>query len=223
MDPTPPCRLVIIGSQGHAKAVAEIASAMQDVELVGFVDDFRPPGTPVLSWVVIGSISDVFPAQSHRFNAVVVAIGDNDSRESVVARLRDFQIRYQTLCHPSAYISPSAKIGAGTVLMPHAVVSAEAQLGDHVIINTSAIVEHECVIENFCSLAPNVCLAGQVMLREGAAICMGVNIREKLEIGARATIGAGSTVLHNVAEFSVTYGTPAKHVRRRQLGERHLR
>lgn len=223
MASAPRHRLIIIGSQGHAKAVAELASANEDVELVGFVDDFRPIGTPVLHWNVIGSISDVFPAQAHRFNAVVVAIGDNDSRESVVARLRAFQISYLTLCHPTAYVSPSAKIGAGTVLMPHVVISAEAQVGDHVVINTGAIVEHECVLENFCSVAPNACLAGQVILREGSAICMGANIREKLEVGAHATIGAGSTVLHNVDEFSVTYGTPAKHVRRRELGEKHLR
>ncbi len=218
-----PQRLIIIGSQGHAKAVAEVANAISGIEIVGFVDDFRPAGTPVLQWQVLGSTTDIISVTERTFDVAFIAIGDNDSRLAMVDRLKPLELCYRTLCHPTAYLSPSAKLGNGTVLMPHSVVSVESQLGAHVIVNTSASIDHDCIVEAFCSIAPGAHLAGHVTLRTAVAIGMGANVREKTEVKAHTIVGAGATVLCDLADFLVAYGTPAKEIRKRKLGEKYLR
>ncbi len=48
---------------------------------------------------------------------------------------------YTVVVHPSAIISTYTTIGEGTVIMPHVVVNAAVNIGNHGIINTGAVIE----------------------------------------------------------------------------------
>ena len=71
---------------------------------------------------------------------VIVSIGVNSVRKKIVGRLSG---PFGVAIHPSAVVSPSAKIGEGTVIMAGAVVNADAVIGRHCIINTGASVALE--------------------------------------------------------------------------------
>ena len=132
----------VIGAGGHAKVVvATIRAAGLDVECA-WDDDPRRRGGAVLGAPVRGSVDDV-PAGV----PIVVAIGSNVVRRDVVARLgaREFC----TVAHPSAVVHPSATLGPGTVVFAGAVVQPDARLGAHVIVNTAASVDHDCLVEDF--------------------------------------------------------------------------
>ena len=43
-----------------------------------------------------------------------------------------------------------------------------------------------------------------------------------IEIGEHSVIGAGSTVLNNISNNVVAFGTPAKKIRERNRGEKYL-
>ena len=103
-----------------------------------------------------------------------VAIGDNRARKKEAEALRDRL--FDTLIHPSAIVSRTVEIGAGTVIMAGAVVQANARIGKHVILNTGCTVDHDCVIEDYVHIAPGAHLCGDVHIGEGTLVGVGVGI-----------------------------------------------
>jgi len=62
-----------------------------------------------------------------------IAVGDNYTRKIEVLACPG---PFITLIHKDAIVSPSAKIGEGSVIMAGAVIQAEAIIGKHCILNT---------------------------------------------------------------------------------------
>ena len=102
------------------------------------------------------------------------------------------------------------EIAPGTVICAGAVVNSCVRIGSHVIVNTNAVVEHDCVIGDFTHVAPAACLGGEVRTGVGVLVGAGATILPGLEIGNRAIVGAGAVVTRNVAAGDVVVGIPAR-------------
>ena len=109
-------------------------------------------------------------------DASVIAVGDNAKRRQIALENECMRPtwRYDIVIHPYAVVSPSARIGEGTVIMAGAVVQANARIGKHCIINTGASVDHDCVLGDYVHVAPGAHLCGHVEVGEGALIGAGV-------------------------------------------------
>src|SRR3990167_8983226 len=78
----------------------------------------------------------------------IVAIGNNRDRKRVVEMLEQEGWSFLTAAiHPSAIIAKQVPVGVGAVIMAGAIVQPRAVIGRHVILNTGATVDHDCVIE----------------------------------------------------------------------------
>ena len=102
-----------------------------------------------------------------------VAVGDNLARKSEALAQGG---PWATIIHRRAWVSPSASIGEGTVLMAGAIVQPRARIGRHCIINTGATVDHDCVLKDYVHIAPGAHLCGNVHVGEGALVGVGVGI-----------------------------------------------
>ena len=100
------------------------------------------------------------------------------------------------------------------VVMPLAVINADARVGDGAIINTAAVVEHDCMIGAYAHVCPRVALAGNVAVGERVQIGIGSCVIQGLSIGAGSIVGAGSVVVKNTAANVVTFGSPAQVYRK---------
>lgn len=209
-------RFIILGAGGHGKVVADLVRAC-GAEVVGFADSdprklgrtAEPGGADVL--VSQDELFEAFDENGQLpegSDALVVAVGNNSIREEFV---RHFGA---TLCphivHPSAVVSPSAQLGAGTVVFPHAVINADARLGDAVIINTSVVVEHDCQIGDGVHISPQAVLNGGCAVGEETWIGSGASTVHGVSIGARATIGAGTVVIRDLPDGVTAVGNPAR-------------
>ena len=103
-----------------------------------------------------------------------VAVGDNAARKEE-AEAQGFG-PWATLIHRRVYVSPSASIDEGTVIMAGAIVQAGALIGKHCIVNTGATVDHDCIIGDYAHIAPGAHLCGGVQVGEGALVGVGVGI-----------------------------------------------
>ncbi|MCA6478086.1 MAG: hypothetical protein IM571_09050 [Chitinophagaceae bacterium] len=70
-------------------------------------------------------------------------------------------------------ISKRVKLGEGTVVIASSVINYNVTFGSHVIINTNSSIDHDCTIEDFAHISPNVALAGGVHIGEGTIIGIG--------------------------------------------------
>jgi sugar O-acyltransferase (sialic acid O-acetyltransferase NeuD family) len=152
-------KVAVIGAGGHAKAV--ISTLRVNGHSIGaiFDDDVSLWKTKILDVPVRGSIATAV----REFEVGIVAIGDNATRRKIA---RSLNLHWLTLTHPAAWVAPEARIGAGTVVFAGAVVQPGSVLGRHVIVNTSASIDHDCIVRDFVHLAPGVHLAGQVHVSE---------------------------------------------------------
>jgi UDP-perosamine 4-acetyltransferase len=201
-------RIIIVGGGGHAKVVADVLRAA-GWEPAGLLDP-NPAHDTVLGVPVLGGdeLSQSLFDQGYR-NAFV-AIGRNDLRRKLGRRLREIGFEIVTAVHPSAVVSPSAKIGQGVVVMPLAVINAGARIGDFAIVNTGAIVEHDCAIGEAAHVAPRSAMGGNVSVGEEVLFGVGAVARPLSVIGARAVVGVGSVVIGEVATDRTVSGSPAR-------------
>ncbi|MES2594364.1 MAG: acetyltransferase [Verrucomicrobiota bacterium] len=204
-------KCVLIGAGGHGRVLMEAyAPARFDAILESQPDLQEIAGVPVLGG------DDQLPALAAQgFTHFVIGVG---SGRSCARRAQLFQIAVQAgllpqeVIHPTAWVSPSASLGAGCQLLPKAIVHTQARLGDHVLVNTGAIVEHDCVIGTHSHIATGAVLCGNVTIGEASHIGAGAVIRQGINIGAGALIAAGAVVVRDVLEGQTVVGVPARPV-----------
>lgn len=210
-DRTP---IVIWGAAGHAKVVGDVLRALPQFELVGLIDDTAPQrrGERHYGISILGGreVLDGLLAEGTR---LVFGFGDNAARLRIGAEMAARGFVFPTLVHPTAIVSPSAQIGAGSFVAAGAIVNADAKVGAQAIVNSGAIVEHDNEIGDGVHLSPRACLSGWVKVGRGSWIGSGAVVRDRITIGARCVIGVGSVVVGDIPDASMAYGCPARVVR----------
>lgn len=200
--------IIILGAGGHAKVIADILLKTQ-VPVAGYLDDDPTTWNTVrLGIQVLGPIQRI---TEYNPDGIVCGIGDNNIRYRIVSTLSSkFQARWINAIHPSAVISPSARLGVGVVVAAGTVINTDAEIRDHTIINTGATVDHDCVLEPFAHIAPGCHLAGNIHIGEGVLLGIGSLVTPGNSIGAWSVIGAGSTVVDEIPDHVTAKGTPAR-------------
>jgi len=217
--------VVIFGASGHGSVVLDCIEKEAKYNVIGFIDSFEEKGAQVSGYSILGSEYDLpYLIEEHQLLGGIIAIGDNWTRNLVVERVRkiapDFQ--YIKAVHPNAEVGKDVQIGIGSVVMPGVTINANAVIGDHCILNTNSSLDHDGFMNNYSSLAPNVCVGANLILGKGSAICLGANIIENITIGNHTVIGAGSLVVGNISDRVLVYGAPAKIIRKRIASEPYL-
>lgn len=138
------------------------------------------------------------------------ALGWNALRERVGRKLIDQGFDLPVVRGPGANLSPSARVGAGTILMPGATVNVETEIGDLVIINSNASVDHDGVIGRAAHIGPGAALAGEVTVGERSFVATGSSVIPRARIGADVVVGAGSVVVGDIPDRVIAYGNPAR-------------
>ena len=198
----------IYGASGHGKVVFDILRS-QGVNVGAFFDDRDcvPAmfcGVPVLR----------FDDQKAIKGQIIVAIGDAELREKIVKKI-EFAgtMEFISAIHTSAVVSPSVEIAEGTVLMAGTVVNAGTHIGKHVIVNTNASVDHDCVIGDFVHIAPGATICGNVVIDKKTWVGAGTTIIQGKHIGENSFLGAGAVIISNVPNNALFVGNPAKFLR----------
>lgn len=143
-------KLLIIGAGQYGLVAREIALDMGRFSEISFLDDSYPSQNPA----VIGTSRDLekFAAQ-YRFG--FVAIGNPEVRRRLVESLVSCGVTPATLIHPTAYVSPSAKLEPGCCVEPLAVVQTDAALGTATFVASGAVVRHNAVVGEYCHVDCN--------------------------------------------------------------------
>lgn len=202
--------LLVIGGGGHAHVIADAAHAARRYKQICLLS----PGPVVLKEdprfsTHLGDLDvEKFPPGSW---GSIVAIGDAAIREQKQSELLMKGYQLSTIVHPSAYVSESATIGQGTVILAGAVVQTSTSLSEGVIINNNATVDHHCSVDRFTHICPGVSIAGGNRIGARCTIGTGASVRPNCTIADDTMIGAGSAVVGDLASGTWA-GVPAKNL-----------
>lgn len=217
--------IVLIGSSGHAKVVIDIVERQGKYRLVGLIDDFREIGERTLNYSILGSVSDLPKVVRDKdIRGVIVAIGDNYVRATLEKHISRSlpNLPFITAIHPSAEIGRDVIIGPGTVMMAGTVINACSRVGKSCFLNTKASLGHDCDMDDYSSLGPGVTVGGGCRVGAYSSIGIGANVRHGIEIGTHCVIGGGALVVDPIESFSVSFGVPARFVRKREPQDKYL-
>ncbi len=219
-------KLFILGTSGHAKVILDIAKSMNGYDEIFFLDPSKEKGTKINGIVVAGSEDnlDIIVNGAYSNIELAIGIGDNSIRNKVYEKINSkfTSLKYAILIHPSSFVSETAEIGEGTVVMPCAVVNANSKIGKFSIVNTKASIDHDSLIGDFVTIAPGATLGGNVTVGDYSTVCLGASVIHGITIGKESVIGANSLVLKNIDDNGVYYGNPCKFIRKREHGESYL-
>lgn len=123
------------------------------------------------------------------------------------------QDAYESLIHPTAYISSSCEIGKGVLIEPNTIVSSQVKIGFGVFVKRGVSIGHHCVIGDFVDINPGVVLSGNINVGMGVTLGTGAILRNNISIGENTTIGMGSVVTKDIPANSIAFGNPCKVVR----------
>lgn len=151
-------KILLLGAGGHAAVVAETIEVLRDsqnipvYEKIDYLDDNSEKS--------IGKISEL-KYVANNYNEIFCCIGNNKIRGELLEKASEMGLTIPVLIHPSAYISPTAVIKAGTIVEPKAMVNANAIINEGCIISIGSIVDHDVVVEKYCHVnAGAICKAG---------------------------------------------------------------
>lgn len=200
--------LAVLGASGHGKVVAETAELCGWKSVV-FFDDAYPHKKNCSDWLVEGDSSSLLQSLT-AYDAVVVAIGNNQIRLEKLNELASHGARLTTLIHPHACVSRTAEIGEGAVIFAGAVVNADARVGRGSILNTSCSVDHDCVLGIGTHISPGAHLAGGVQIGNFSWVGISASIIQLVKLGENVVVGAGAVVVDDIQNGLKVAGVPAR-------------
>lgn len=202
--------IIIFGTGNQAKVVTDLIKQMGTHNIVGYYHHYIEEETIVNDMKVICN-----EKSSHRLREIpygFIAIGNGYYRKKMVDFIQDIHptMTYPILQHPFTCIHPDVSIGEGTLIMPGCIINVGCNIGKHALINTRASLDHDTVIEDYASIAPGVVTGGNVVVGHCSWVGLGSSVIQECKIGKHTVIGAGSTVIKNIPEYTLAFGVPCK-------------
>jgi len=190
-------KLVLIGAGGHAKSCIDVIETQGIYQIIGFLDLPEKDCTRLLDYPKLGSddlIPELAKDQNHFFLVAVGQILSPENRTRIYGMIKKAGGQLATVLSPLAHISKHAKIGEGTVVMHHAMVNANVDIGVNCIINSKALIEHDCVVKDFCHVSTGALVNGNVIIHPGTFIGSGAVLSNGLEIKEFSVVHLGAIV-----------------------------
>lgn len=211
-------KFIIVGCGQHANVVLYNMKCQGKYEVLGFFDsnpnkigkDYY--GYRVLECYKEHDLNDLI--YKYKTNKFFIGFGDMKYRKLVYEEFVKSGWEAVNIYHPSAIISPMAKIGRGVLIEAGCLITPNPIIGNNVVVNTGSQVNHDNIIEDHVYMASGVILSGSVVIKENTLIDDGVIIALGKTVGKNCIIGAGSVVTKNIENNSIAYGNPAKIVRK---------
>ncbi|WP_084288322.1 acetyltransferase [Desulfovermiculus halophilus] len=143
----------------------------------------------------------------------IISVLTPNHRESIVEFVTSHGGIFYTYIDNNSFVSPSASLGNGCVLLPYSFVMSKACVGNYVHVHFNSTIGHDVIVGDYCSFAPQCVVGGYVTIGKNVTFGMGANILPKIKIGDFATIGAGCVVTNDIPEGATVVGNPGKIIK----------
>lgn len=205
--------LVIIGARGFGREVYRtfVNTApyiSKEIDVKGFLDD-KADALDGLDgdWPqIIGTVESYEIQQDDVF---FCALGDAHWRKHYAEMISDKGGEFINIIHPTAKVSPVAKIGIGCIICAYTLISPNVTIGNHVMIQSFDDFGHDAVVGDYASIESYVFLGGYAKVGELSTMHTKSSIIPHKSIGKNCVVGFGSVVMRNFKDGVHVFGNPA--------------
>ena len=204
--------LVLIGAGGHARSCIDVIEQEGKFKIIGIVGLESELGLQVNGYEVIATDKDLSTLVGKAQFALIALgqISSPDARASLYQRASKARFELASVVSPSAYVSPSAQIGKGPIIMHGAIINAGVTVGSNCIVNSRALLEHDTQVLDNCHISTGAILNGGVLVEEGCFIGSGTIVKQGVSIGERSVVGMGSFLRTSLSANSVYQMEPMR-------------
>lgn len=140
----------------------------------------------------------------------VIANGEPGTRRAIYDQLKEGGHCITSLIDPTAILSPTARIGEGSIVAPFSAISSDAVLGVNVLIQSYIRVGHDIQIGSHSVISSNCAIGGGARIGEEVFLGMGAAVKEELQIGHGAVLAMGGVLFKDLAAGMTAVGNPAR-------------
>lgn len=131
-SPVREMNLLILGAGAHGTEVQELAQSLRVFRKIAFLDD-DPTKEAVGRCTELQRFVEEYPV-------AIPAVGDTELRMRWLEQLTLAGFVVPVLIHPSAVISPSTKIGYGSVICARATIGTGSEIGNGCIVSSGVTI-----------------------------------------------------------------------------------
>jgi sugar O-acyltransferase (sialic acid O-acetyltransferase NeuD family) len=185
--------LYLIGAGGHCKSCIDVIESTGAFKIKGLFDLKQNQGKKIGAYEILGGDEDIqkFVRSENEFLITLGQIKSAEGRVRIADLLQRLDAKSATVISPRAYVSPTAKIAPGTIIMHDALVNSYATVGQHCILNTKSLLEHDAVVEDFCHVSTGAILNGDVKLKTKSFVGSLSVLQEGLVVPEGSVLPAG--------------------------------
>jgi len=217
-------KVIIIGGEGNGGVVASCIednrSRFNDSEWVvaGFLNDFEK-GKTILGYPVLGGTDDIekFIKEDYYFMYAIHMIGRNVKTEEVFLKMNIPLERFATIIHKTAFVAKSAILEPGVFIMSNCYVGPGVKMGHCSLMMANSLLGHNTTVGPLCHFSVGSITSSYIEIGKVSDVALGAKVLEKRKIGNYAVAGANSLITHDIPDYEIHIGSPAKFLKKIRL------
>lgn len=213
--------IAIYGAGGFGREVALMieqinAQNAQPWVVSGYYDDNKQKGSVVDGRPVLGNMDDLNQVRSPL--AVVVAIAEPVVRRRVRENIKNPNITFPPIFHPSAQLGDLKRnhFEEGVIITGGNFLTTGIRIQAFAIINLCCTIGHDVLLGEFSTVMPGCSVSGAVNIGSTVLIGSGARILPGISVGDQSKVGAGAVVIEDVPVEVTVVGVPARVARKDQ-------
>lgn len=213
-------KVIIVGGEGNGGVIAACVEDNRERfnnlewEIVGFVNDFEQT---VCGYPVLGKLCDLpklLKETNFYFSWGIHLVGRNVLTTKMFREAGIPDDRLATIVHQTAFIGRGVVLEPGAFVMSNSYVGPGAHIGKCSLIMANCSIGHNISMGALCHCSVGAIMTGYSKMGLCADIAVGSTILAYKSIGNYAMLGAASLATHDIPDYEIHIGSPARYLKR---------
>ena len=191
--------IILIGAGGHALSCIDVIEQENKYNIHGLVGLKDEVGKKISGYDVIAT-QDELVNLSKDFRYAFIAIGQIKNvklRIDLYESVLNTGFKIPSITSPQSYISRTAQIGSGTIIMNGVIINSDVRIGNNCIINSKALIEHGTQVADHCHISTGAILNGDCIVGSKSFIGSGAIVKHGITIKTSSFVNMGQIVTKN--------------------------
>jgi sugar O-acyltransferase (sialic acid O-acetyltransferase NeuD family) len=191
--------IILIGAGGHALSCIDVIEQENKYNIHGLVGLKDEVGKKISGYDVIAT-QDELVNLSKDFRYAFITIGQIKNvklRIDLYESVLNTGFKIPSITSPQSYISRTAQIGSGTIIMNGVIINSDVRIGNNCIINSKALIEHGTQVADHCHISTGAILNGDCIVGSKSFIGSGAIVKHGITIKTSSFVNMGQIVTKN--------------------------